>query len=67
MLLLLPGEISAKALWDALRQRSTKMLDEMETETSQVCFKQHYSSYYKNHGKDYEWHNINFTEYALLS
>ncbi|XP_034168041.2 uncharacterized protein si:rp71-17i16.6 isoform X1 [Pangasianodon hypophthalmus] len=29
------GQISAKALWDALRQRSTKILEEMETETSQ--------------------------------
>ncbi|XP_060794172.1 uncharacterized protein si:rp71-17i16.6 [Neoarius graeffei] len=28
------GEISAKALWDALRRRSTKILEEMETETS---------------------------------
>lgn len=58
MLLLLPGEISAKALWDALRRRSTKILEEMETETSPVCFKQqkyekfrtrfiYYSLYYK--------------------
>lgn len=37
MLLLLPGQISAKALWDALRQRSLKILDEMGTETSEVC------------------------------
>ncbi|XP_060750742.1 uncharacterized protein si:rp71-17i16.6 isoform X1 [Tachysurus vachellii] len=29
------GQISAKALWDTLRQRSTKVLEEMETETSQ--------------------------------
>lgn len=37
---LLPGQISANALWDALRQRSMKILEEMETETSQVRFKQ---------------------------
>ncbi|XP_053542177.1 uncharacterized protein si:rp71-17i16.6 [Ictalurus punctatus] len=30
------GQISANALWDALRQRSMKILEEMETETSQV-------------------------------
>lgn len=35
----MPGQISAKALWDTLRQRSTKVLEEMETETSQVGFK----------------------------
>ncbi|KAM9445834.1 uncharacterized protein Hap1MRO34_024570 isoform 2-T2 [Clarias gariepinus] len=32
----LKGQISAKALWEALRQHSTKILEELGTESSQV-------------------------------